>query len=554
MTRALAGGRPLILEILVLWLTESFAHHIAAAINARMIKRLPRYAELKLQSLCAEGDALCHKVDEDESGWDFLVELPAKAYSGPADMRPPGARAYVQVKSAKRERLTCRVTLSNALRAAQSSQPWFMVLVVEAADGPRLYAVHFWERLIRRTLEAARRAHNENRSLNKSTITVQFSAEDEKGAELVEWMQATIDGVKPRYEDAKRAINESAGFEDGYGEGVMTIEAGSEDEILRNFLGLGDGLPLNRFTFTPSRFGIASPSPMIDAPGGRVHIMPEPVGEIEVRIRGGASSEIIVLAGKVYGANLPGLSSAQRRVRFSAAFMEILWGPEAGSEFHARLPPEEKFDLATIEKFAALNEWLATGPIDVQVWFQGKRAVGGVMSQNEAASGLDWRTMRAAVRYLRAVAGPENQERIKVSLRDLSVASGLKTFTEIFDAPSFRTIFTPAEDAPAQLTVLVYWVSIDVGAYTFYALFEGKVAEDVLVDGQRRVTTRRRRMVEGYVLTNSTDAERGMMAADYARHVARLDDSEEVLGFGNLRDHLGASTDPASRENGDAAA
>lgn len=510
-----------------------------------MIKRLPRNAELKLQSLCAEGDALCHRVDEDESGWDFLVELPAKTYSGPADMGPPRTSAYVQVKSAERERLTCRVTLSNALRAAKSSQPWFMVLVAQTADGQstRLYAVHFWEGLIRRTLEAARRADNEGRALNKSTITVQFSADDEKGVELVEWMQATIDGVKPRYEEAKRALNESAGFEDGRGEGLITIEADSEEEILRNFLGLGDGLPLSRFTFTPSRFGIASPSPLINATSGRFKVMPEPVGDIEVRIRGSLSSEVIVMSGKVYRANLPGLSGAQKRVRFSAGFIDVLWGPEAGSEFRAHLPPGEKFDLATIEKFVTLNEWLASGPIDIQIWFQGKRAVGGVLSQIEAASGLDWRTLRTAVGFLRTIAGAEGQERVKISLHELSAASGLKTFTQIFDAPSFRAAFNPTEDMPAQFTAMVYWFSVDVGAYTFYALAEGKVAEDVLVDGQRRVTTRQRRLVEGYVLTNPTDTERGMMAADYERHVARMDDNEEVLGFGNLRDHLGPPTD-----------
>lgn len=52
-----------------------------------MIKRLPRYAELKLQSLCAEAGALCHGVDEDESGWDCLIEFPEKDFPGPADAR-----------------------------------------------------------------------------------------------------------------------------------------------------------------------------------------------------------------------------------------------------------------------------------------------------------------------------------------------------------------------------------------------------------------------------------------------------------------------------------
>ena len=60
-----------------------------------MIKRLPRYAETELQRLCAKAGALCHAVDEDESGWDRLIEFPEKEFPGPADTRPPRAVAYV---------------------------------------------------------------------------------------------------------------------------------------------------------------------------------------------------------------------------------------------------------------------------------------------------------------------------------------------------------------------------------------------------------------------------------------------------------------------------
>lgn len=105
-----------------------------------------------------------------ESGWDRLVEFPEKVFAGPADTHPPRSVAYVQVKSVhKRSPPTCRVKLSNALRAAQSPQPWFVVLVTAPTPKypPRIYAVHFWEELIRRTLESVRRAENEKHPLHK---------------------------------------------------------------------------------------------------------------------------------------------------------------------------------------------------------------------------------------------------------------------------------------------------------------------------------------------------------------------------------------------------
>ena len=84
-------------------------------------------------------------------------------------MRPPRKSAYVQVKSARGTRLTCRVKLSNALRSSQSHQPWFIVLMIE--DGGRdvaVYAEHIWEEQMRRILEAARRRTMKNsRSIRK---------------------------------------------------------------------------------------------------------------------------------------------------------------------------------------------------------------------------------------------------------------------------------------------------------------------------------------------------------------------------------------------------
>jgi hypothetical protein len=96
----------------------------------------------------------------------------------------------------------------------------------------------------------------------------------------------------------------------------MTIEARSEDEIQRNFLGLGDGLRVNKFTFTPSRFGISSPDPQIDASSGIVYIKPYPLGDVEIRMRSPASSRAIVLPGHVYGGGIPSVLDDRRRLRF----------------------------------------------------------------------------------------------------------------------------------------------------------------------------------------------------------------------------------------------
>ena len=62
-------------------------------------------------------------------------------------------------------------------------------------------------------------------------------------------MQQEIDRVKPEYDEVKRGIGRNGWFRrSGHGTALMTLEANSEAELARNFLGLGDGLRVSRFT------------------------------------------------------------------------------------------------------------------------------------------------------------------------------------------------------------------------------------------------------------------------------------------------------------------
>ena len=344
----------------------------------------------------------------------------------------------------------------------------------------------------------------------------------------------------PDYEQAKKSIYRTAGYEEGYGIGQITVEAASGEEILRNFLGLGSGLRVSRFTITSSRFGLTSPEPEVDASAGIVHITPDPAAAIEIRLRSHLRPEPIILSGKVYGAGLPMLPPEQKRLRFSAEFFEVLWSAGTKSECSAHLEPHEKKDLATIENFATLNEWFDAGTIDIQVWCEGKRAIGGTLRLEEPNPRLDWPKVAAAARVLRSIAGPVDQERIRVSLHDLSAASGLRTFSDVAGAGSFRVEFEPSAEAPPQFSTVLYWFHVDVAEHVFYALVERRVIEDIVIEGRRRVTADKLQRIEAYVLTNPAEADRKMMRDDYDRYFARQEQSG-CLGLGDLREFIAAS-------------
>jgi len=500
-----------------------------------MIKRLPRYAEIELQRLCAKAGALCHAVDEDESGWDRLIEFPEKDFLGPADMRPPRAVAYAQVKSVENGPPVCRVKLSNALRAAQSPQPWFVVLVTgETPSQPsKVFAVHVWDDLIRRTLEAVRRAHNGRRSLHKCSLTIRFQPEDEVGERLVQWMQEAIDTVQPVYESSKRLINRTAGYEDGCGTGLLTVEGKDEEEILKNFLGLGAGLRINNFTFTPSRFGIPLSAPEIDISEGIIYIEPHPRGDIEIRLRSPESARTIVLQGHAYGIGLPGIPDHQKRIRFSAGFMEVLCALDGHAEFTAHLNKQDRHKLATLEDYAVLNEWLTAGQVNLQVWANGRRVIASTLNDCVDSTGINWSNFSSALSLLRLIAGNQNPE---ISLYDLCLAPGLGTFSNFADAGSLRLEFDPLAYAPTEpATAILYWFGVDVGEYSFYAMAEWPVIEDIVVNNnKRRVTALHGRIVESYVLQNPSENERGMMERDYRHYCDSIAKDGVPLELGDL--------------------
>lgn len=89
-----------------------------------MIQRLPRYAEHHFAALCARAGAVSNASVEDECGWDFFVQFPARRTPGrPVDMQLPGPEALVQVKSTRAAPLTARLTRCKGETTKMSGRP-----------------------------------------------------------------------------------------------------------------------------------------------------------------------------------------------------------------------------------------------------------------------------------------------------------------------------------------------------------------------------------------------------------------------------------------------
>ena len=509
----------------------------------RKVKRLARYAETSFASLCALGGALCHESQEDENGWDYLVELPEDERSGPADTAPPGKQAFVQVKSTLNPRLSCSIKLSNALKAARSPDPWFVILMVDGAPGPKTYAIHIWARQMDEWLRAGRQASVDDVPVHRRRVTLRFSEADLHSGDLVEWMQETIAAAAPDYALAKKAIYETVGYEDGYGGGEMSFSADDAEQLFDELLGLGTGLPVNKFTFTPSRFGISDKAPLVDLSAGTVLITPNAAGECELRIRGPKSTRPISVSGKVFGLGMPWLPKEQQRVRVSAPGFEIVWSIEGQSKFTARLDSETRVPLDDVLNFSTMMAWLGTGVIDVQVWVRNRRFLGGVLEADDVRRGADWDKVREVVATLRGLQ-PNSDSTLTVSVADIGRAVPQLYRMHQFTCPSEMSLeFEPFPDQPYDFEKVLYYTTADAGELTAYALVEREVLHwGEAPKGRKRVEFGGPVVRESWLVANADEAQRKLAEGDYQYHLAQMQKTAKVLGMNDIAGFVRSSS------------
>ena len=220
-----------------------------------MADRFSRYAEGIIDQQCSLFGAISHMPDTDANGWDRYIEFPPKGFEGPADLHPPPATAYVQVKSSVTGRRSCRLKLSNARAAANSKSPWFLVLIIKEGDSEQVYVRHIWKELIEKFLQAVRTADAESDQLHKRYITVSFSDNDRKDQAAVVFMREAIDGIGKDYDLTKSAITRAIGYDGGVAHAQFTAEFGSLEDIRSIFL-YGSPLSLKSFEMRDLRFGV----------------------------------------------------------------------------------------------------------------------------------------------------------------------------------------------------------------------------------------------------------------------------------------------------------
>ncbi|WP_404294196.1 YfbU family protein (plasmid) [Microvirga sp. RSM25] len=341
-----------------------------------MPPKIPRVAEYQFAQMCAEFGATSNKSQEDETGWDYIVEFPpTEAVGLPADMRPASRSCLVQIKSTTTGQFSCRLKLSNALRFAKASLPCFVVLFrfdKAGKEPPRVYAAHFWEELIARTFKTARQLEAEGKAdFHRHYITVPFERDSSVDSKLMSQMLREIESLGDRYLEQKRGIANRVGFDDGFGYGSVAFAEGvSLEQVIDAQLGLVESLQFSRLVLKSVRFGVETPTPLLELiEGGTFETEASSTRPCTVVLASSKGGAEVAIGGEIVSPGIPDLPEEYQKLRVRTPLFDLVFKPfTSETSFRMHVDYSKALPLPTLIKFFKLRHMACTGSIDCQMW------------------------------------------------------------------------------------------------------------------------------------------------------------------------------------------
>ena len=447
-----------------------------------MDQRMGRPAEDAFKHMCSTADLTCNRSLEDDYGWDFSVEVPplaSPATDSPADKWPAACSALVQVKSTKGARRRTEMKISNALQLTKKPEPCFLVLFHQQEECERIYARLFDREDMERTLRRARETSVRGQLAHKAKVTFGFSDEEDHTSDLIEWMVTCVRECGVEYGAKKHRLAESIGYEGRKWKADITfVGTHGPEDIVDLQLGLKDKLEVSNVRIFDERFGIENPKPKMESSdGGTFRMWPEK--ELKCVVSLETESDDVAISSEMRIASVPGLSGSDRKMAFrNELFVLVVTQGKISLTMHNAWSKE--LSLLDLERLAKLLSWHDQ---EVRV-----RVTSDVLEMNigvkvvERSSPLD-RGVVAAIGTLCRVASRANAQEIRLSMEnvlsrcgELSLYHGVLTEAQMALGSQHPMPTDPPCDHE-MLHNVIGMVDVEVGAYTFLALFDAGIIQ-----------------------------------------------------------------------------
>lgn len=500
-----------------------------------MSERFPRYAENLVKTLCSQYGVSCHEVEEDLTGWDLQVELPVGDQKGPPDTHAGFWQTYIQVKSTKSKTAKCRIKLSNMLHAAQSVNPWFIILVqrdpTEKID--KIYIKHIWQTLIELTLEKVRKAYEQDRHLHKVEMNIRFREDERYDENPISKIHEKIKDIGHMYYEKKVHIYNTIGYEEGGMQGSITVKTNNKEEFIENFLGLGGGITVESFTAYRKRFGIISKNPEVQLDSGTLKIIPYPVTRAEVRLVGRRSGESISQEAVVYSTPFPNVPASEQHIRFSTSFLEIVHVPDGTGRIKANWDAYAENGILDLSQFCKFNKILFAEGVDAEVWYENRKLLGAHVSFRDNFYELDWVSLDNILSLFLSCCSEKYYDYIKISLAD--VLEDVQKSIIFSTVASSKTVMLEFENMKQSeedicnfdnVVWALYYTYVKIKRYVFCKIIKREIISNILLGNSRKIEMGHPVTMRSYVLSAEEVNALETLKIDYQRAV----ESEEATG------------------------
>lgn len=505
-----------------------------------MARKLGKSGERRFATLVADyaPGATCNGSDEDEHGWDHVVNFDNDSVSGlPADMQTALPAVFVQTKSTENpDKRKITVKLSNALAFTRSDNPCFVVLVsVPPRGSVRYYAIHWWDTLMTRALKRARELHRDGEAescFHQKDFTFTMAKTDEHSAdELLKWMKQTVRAVGRSYTSVKASMRDTLGFEADELTGFIHLgPLESIEQLIDHQLGLTPSIPMVKLTLNQRRFEVDLPFPLPQGDVTFASLQANPVGTCDVRVRG-PDGDSFVITGDLIVPVIPGLLEDQLKLRIRTPIFDLVWRPMGHAKFTFHFDTAALRPVAELEKCARFFSWVGGGEIEIMATVGDDRLMGATARLDPQPDNGGWRKIKGPLATLVRLAADRKAGPPVISIEQAIQTEWLGLMHDALSATKTTLRGELVEGAKTlHFDHAISFAILTVGDWAFGTVVRLPLLSQTQNDGWFEATFGTAILLETYAFETSDLRQFGKLKADYARLVTR----EGVFGIDNF--------------------
>ena len=449
-----------------------------------MDQRKGRPAEKYFSLLCSQANITCNKSDEDDHGWDFIVEVPMPVPAmQSADLDGEIRKCEIQVKASETGNSVVKLSLSNARAFAKSRLPCFIVVVLDQnTPGPRVFIRHFWQNEIEQSLKRVREAGSRGKPLNKTFTQFTLTDDEDRSADPIGWLVKEVQRLSQDYSGEKTLIEQTIGYAEGRWKGEVRFgPMKGIEELVDHQLGLTESIAVEHLSMNETRFNVPSPQPLFEGKPSLLRMRSKATKECQLILRSEEGSSMTVPA-KITIPAIPNLPLEALKLRIETWLFSLVMSNGRKTDLNLNVDFETPLCLKKLYQFMQFLTWTKNGAIDFSLVGDGLPLAAGQININNSQDNFSIVDLSNIVSKLLDIterAGASIPSVIpSVLLRSWSKCAQFHNYL-MTDGAEYKATLDRVVSSDVVPQCLIGFIELDLGRAAFVAVLEFPVKQNV---------------------------------------------------------------------------